>query len=478
MMLYYYYLEFSDGICIVPVIDGLIKTNTLDFNIEGKNVDRACFKIALRNLAVVGLIKRKINRDKKLYIESSADFDETTARNHRLYSKLMLAYLTVKEVEEYLLTNNPLPSPWHESIAKLISHEKSKSIKRTLFNQLVGVILLPLLMALKRQKLMCLEQIESKPDTNLQLFLTILCHFKIYDKFNNSFVKSEAGEIINQLLNPLCALSLSYMPILRNIPSYMKNGFSQEILHPDNQGTERHVDRPLNLVGTSMAYINQVSHLSQIKNSFLTKVLIRLFDNYNFINQPQFICDTGCGNGILLCEIYVIILKNTIRGKLIDEHPIWLIGIDINKEARDICRENLKKVKTRSLVCSGDISDPAKIANTLKQHNLAMQDGLHIRAFLDHNRIYKPPVRSHAKSNDNFSNFVIDSYITQNGTSIPFESLQHNLIEYLEEWRVATGKYGFVIFDTHTFSDEIMAIYNGASSIFRYSPPLDCPVYS
>ena len=106
--------------------------------------------------------------------------------------------------------------------------------------------------------------------------------------------------------------------------------------------------------------------------------------------QPFGIADMGCGDGMFIKHLYELILSTTIRGKYLGTHPLILVGGDLNQEALNAAKENLKTSKIDCNFLIADISNPEKYQSDLKSNfNIDISNLLHVRSFLDHNRIYR-----------------------------------------------------------------------------------------
>ena len=65
-----------------------------------------------------------------------------------------------------------------------------------------------------------------------------------------------------------------------------------------------------------------------------------------------------------------------------------MVGIDYSPAALERARSVVDAADVPALLVHGDISDPDSVASALAKHGLNMEDGLHIRAFIDHDRSY------------------------------------------------------------------------------------------
>ena len=151
----------------------------------------------------------------------------------------------------------------------------------------------------------------------------------------------------------------------------------------DQNNNELHVNRSMNVWGSGGAhktYFNKID-----------KIILNLF-NKPLNQQPKGIVDVGCGDGTFLEHVFTIIKHNTIRGKQLNEFPLNIIGVDINKAARISSRKKLNNANIDNIILNGSINEPKIINdNLIKQYKLNLSDCLNMRTFLDHNRIYSQP---------------------------------------------------------------------------------------
>ena len=56
----------------------------------------------------------------------------------------------------------------------------------------------------------------------------------------------------------------------------------------------------------------------------------------DLVEKNSRVLDVGCGDGTFLKHLYDLIMTKTIRKKHIKNHPLVLIGLDINKKAREL----------------------------------------------------------------------------------------------------------------------------------------------
>ena len=79
----------------------------------------------------------------------------------------------------------------------------------------------------------------------------------------------------------------------------------------------QHVNREMNVWGSSSAHATYFKKIDEI--------IIDLF-NKPLEKEPKGIVDMGCGNGAFRQHIFEVIDQRTQRGKMLDEHPLFLVG--------------------------------------------------------------------------------------------------------------------------------------------------------
>lgn len=143
-------------------------------------------------------------------------------------------------------------------------------------------------------------------------------------------------------------MTVSYIPTFRNLDELIFG--NPEILWDTPPGApELHVDREMNVWGSGGA------HASYFKK--IDEIIIELF-NRPLDEQPKGIVDMGCGNGAFLQHIFETIEQRTLRGEMLDEHPLFLVGADFNEAALRVTRANLTKADIWAKVIWGISAAP------------------------------------------------------------------------------------------------------------------------
>jgi hypothetical protein len=238
-------------------------------------------------------------------------------------------------------------------------------------------------------------------------------------------------------------VTVSYLPMFNSLPTLLfGNARGPRV---DESGVELLVNRGMNVWGSGGA------HKTYFKK--VDEIIIEIF-NRPLARQPQGICDMGCGDGTFLEHLYEVVKQKTARGKVLEQHPLVLVGADFNKVARRVAKQHLRKADVPVChVIAGDINRPAQLGSDLEALGLDVHDLLHVRSFLDHNRPYSRP-----------ANYVRGSRVGKStgafaylGEEIPADELEENLVRYLRRWAPYVGRFGLLVLELHTLPPELAA---------------------
>lgn len=248
-------------------------------------------------------------------------------------------------------------------------------------------------------------------------------------------------------------VTVSYLPTFLKLddlifgdPLVLKTQSSDDI--------EKHVHREMNVWGSGGA------HSTYFK--VIDEIIIKLF-NKPINEQPKGILDMGCGNGAFIQHIFDIIEHQTIRGKMLEEHPLLLVGADFNKAALKVTRANLIKADIWAKVIWGDIGRPDLLAKDLEDdYGIQLKDLLNVRTFLDHNRIWEAP-----KSETNRTSLSSGAY-TYKGKRISNNLVEDSLLEHLKKWKPYVEQFGLLIIELHTINPKLVAQHLGETAATAY----------
>ena len=249
-------------------------------------------------------------------------------------------------------------------------------------------------------------------------------------------------------------VTVSYLPMFRKANDLLFGNPS--VLREVPAGSpELHVDREMNVWGSGGA------HGSYFKK--VDEIIISLF-NKPIAEQPKGIVDMGCGNGAYLQHLYEVIEQRTARGKMLEEHPLFLVGADYNQAALKVTRSNLISANIWAKVIWGDIGRPDLLAQDLKEnYNIALEDLLNVRTFLDHNRIWETPK---SRSKDRLSNST--GAYAHRGQHILNNEVEDNLLKHFQKWAPYVKKFGLLVIELHTIAPELTAANLGRTAATAY----------
>ena len=248
-------------------------------------------------------------------------------------------------------------------------------------------------------------------------------------------------------------LTLSYLPLFCQLPRLLFDSV-KNITHRERGQEETHVERTLNVLASGVAHRRYFEDADAI--------IREVFNREPIAEQPRFVADMGCGDGVWLDRIYQLVCRDTLRGEKLDEHPLVMVGADYNVKALAVARRRLEAAGVPHIALFGDITDPDGFAAALREVGLAIEDGLHIRAFIDHNRRYTEP-REQAPKLSRYPRRAMSTgaYADEEGRAIPNALLEQNLVEHLRRWVPYTKQHGIIIIEAHDVPPEIAWRYGG-----------------
>ncbi|MHC2991488.1 polyketide synthase, partial [Pontibacter sp. HJ8] len=249
-------------------------------------------------------------------------------------------------------------------------------------------------------------------------------------------------------------VTVSYIPTFRHLDDLIF-GDPTVLWNTPEGSPELHVDREMNVWGSGGAHSTYFSVIDEI--------IIELF-NRPIEEQPKGILDMGCGNGAFLQHIFDVIDRQTLRGKLLDQYPLFLVGADYNQTALKVTRANLIKADIWAKVIWGDIGRPDLLARDLQEnYNMDLKELLNVRTFLDHNRIWERPTRqTPGRVSASTGAFAF------RGQHIRNNEVEENLLEHLKKWTPYVNKYGLLTMELHTIPPALAAANLGKTAATAY----------
>ena len=338
--------------------------------------------------------------------------------------------------------------------------ENESTIEFQIFKHIEGVIIAPIIVLLGMngffhkyfmEASFRAQEYHKDPESFKKIldFLALLGWFK---KKKDTYQFTDEGLFFAKRASAY-GVTVSYLPTFVQLDQLLfGNPLVLKTDSPDE--TEKHVDREMNVWGSGGAHSTYFKVIDQ--------VIIKLF-NKPIDEQPKGILDMGCGNGAFIQHIFDVIEHQTLRGKMLDEHPLLLVGADFNQAALKVTRANLIKADIWAKVIWGDIGRPDLLAKDLKEdYTIELKDLLNVRTFLDHNRIWETP-----KTVSNTISQSSGSY-TYQGVRINNNLVEDSLLEHLQKWKPYVERFGLLMIELHTINPTITAKNIGKTAATAY----------
>ena len=232
----------------------------------------------------------------------------------------------------------------------------------------------------------------------------------------------------------------TYLPLLARLPELYRG----ELTVQPEPGAERewHVHRELNLRISAKAHSRYFADTDPI--------FLEIFNREPVSEQPSFIADMGCGDGSWLLHLHDLIERGTRRGAALESHPLTMVGVDTEDTALEQARRRLESAGVPAALIRGDVTDPDRLASDLSESGLSMQDGLHIRSFIDHERAYLG-----ADDVDEVPGWASGAYLGPNGGPLGGEEVERDLVAHLRRWGRQVPKHGMVVLEAHSVAPGI-----------------------
>ncbi len=288
---------------------------------------------------------------------------------------------------------------------------------------------------------------------NFDKLLDIFANIGWFDKKNDTYSFTEKGLFFARRASAY-GVTVSYIPAFRKMNELI---FGDPTLfwNLPKGAKEIHVDREMNVWGSGGAHSTYFKKIDEI--------IIDIF-NKPIDEQPKGIVDMGCGNGAFLIHLFDVIENRTLRGQLLEEHPLFLVGADYNKAALDVTRSNIVMANIWAKVIWGDIGRPDLLAENLSEnYGIELSELLNVRTFLDHNRIWEDPQLD-------IGNLVSKSSgaFAFRGRRLSNEEVEANLKEHFMKWAPYVKKYGLLVIELHTIDPSITADNLGKTAATAY----------
>lgn len=467
-----------DGLVIAPIAISLNKNNVLEYLLDKKEATIASlaevFKanegylnVGLRTLASQGFLVYKVDNQNNSVTVSTNEISAYAFSLFPLYQDvvhLLESTDLFTSVEINASSIHKLESVFKKYEANFgivfSNNEAEKQIQNQILKHIEGYLVGPITVSLGMTGMFHNyfmetsfrpEEFHKEPEV-FKVILDFLTHLGWFSEKNGNYQFTETGLFFAKRATAY-GVTVSYLPMFKKVNELIFG--NPTLLREINiNEAEKHVNREMNVWGSGGA------HATYFK--VIDEIIIELF-NKPIAEQPKGILDMGCGNGAFLQHIFDVIERQTLRGKMLDEHPLFLVGADYNQAALKVTRANLIKADIWAKVIWGDIGRPDLLAQDLNEnYNIDLKDLLNVRTFLDHNRIWDVPK---VKTSENSNSTGAFAY---QGKRIANNDVEANLLEHFQKWSPFVKQFGLLIIELHTISPAITATNLGKTAATAY----------
>ena len=241
----------------------------------------------------------------------------------------------------------------------------------------------------------------------------------------------------------------SYLPMFARLPDLYRGELAATHVPGRDAVREWHIQDEMNLRASSVAHGRYFADADPIVTS--------IFDREPLADQPRFIVLTGCDDGRWLVHMHELVRDRTLRGRHLDERPLRMVGIDRSEAAVARAQEALAAAGIDGLVLRGDTGDPTAVRDALHAHGLPIEDGLHVHAFVDHERRY-----SGGHAPDGGAGMSSGAYIADDGAALVGADVEADLSAHLARWAPHVARHGVLVLEAHCVSPPVTARHLGA----------------
>lgn len=464
-----------DGIVTTPVMHHLVESGIYAWILEQQNVsleeliskfpaNEGYLNVAVRVLSSQGFLKYQLNNETD-EVRISVTEKTGAVLKFKDYYRDLIQLLADEDLFASKSISDEFGAKWgnvyHQYQEFLTQNFEESSLEYQVQKHLEGALVGPITVKLGMSGMFHKYFMEAsfsadefhKNPTCFSQILDALSDLGWFSKRISNYQFTEKGLFFARRASAY-GVTVSYLPMFANLKKLLF-GKANELREIEIGEDEIHVDREMNVWGSGGA------HSTYFK--VLDEFIIDIF-NQPLSEQPKGILDMGCGNGALLQHLYEVIERQTLRGKHLDEHPLFLVGADYNKAALKVTRANLIKNDIWAKVIWGDIGDPKCLADDLKNdYEIDLGELLNIRTFLDHNRIWEDveQTNSHRISTSTGA-------FSFRGKRLSNKEVEENLLQHLKKWTPYVEKFGLLLIELHTLSPDLASKNLGLTAATAY----------
>lgn len=468
-----------DGIVTAPSAYALHEKGVCDYILSEKactleelsskfKANEGYLNVALRVLSSQGWLDQKVDNKQDIITYKTTAAGEEAFKYFHLYEdvvhllKFSESFHTRKFALEPFLVLEKIFANYKENYGITFSEDESvNSIQHQILTHIEGIILGPTIVHLGMSGMFHKYFMEAsfKPEEfhhdaeSFRRLLDIFVYFEWFIKKKNTYQFTEKGLFYARRASAY-GVTVSYIPTLRKLDELIFGNPLAAKKAAISEG-ESHVDREMNVWGSGGAHANYFKIVDEI--------IIEIF-NEPIEKQPKGILDMGCGNGAFLQHLYNVIEQQTMRGKMLDDYPLILVGADYNEAALKITKANLIQADIWAKVVWGDIGKPELLANFLDEnYGVGLIDLLNVRTFLDHNRIWQTPKnKNSSRVSKSTGAFAFEGQRLNNNL------VEESLLEHFKNWSPYVKKFGLLTIELHTVAAGLVAKNLGKTASTAY----------
>lgn len=467
-----------DGIVTVPAAYQLKKKGVTDFILTNGEVDLndlakefkandGYLNVALRTLCAQGWLDQKVDNASNKVTFAVNDNSAIAFDHFRWYqdaAQLLRVsqdfHPRIFEIEPFIMLENLFKQFKNNFDTSLSDDEKTRAIQQQILSHIEGVIVGPTLVRLGMIGMFHKYFMETKfkaeefhkDPHQFERLLNIFVDLGWFTKEGESYEFTPKGLFFARRASAY-GVTVSYIPTLARLDELLFG--NALVLKNTSGGDEKHVDREMNVWGSGGA------HASYFK--IVDEIVIDLF-NRPINEQPKGILDMGCGNGAFLQHLFSVIENQTLRGTMLEDYPLMLIGVDYNEAALKVSKRNLIQADIWAKIIWGDIGNPDLLASDLKEkYNLDLADLLNVRTFLDHNRIWEEPQLDGPAAVAHSTG----SYAS-NGKRLDNNLVYESLKQHFNKWAPYLKNFGLLLIELHTVDPALVKDNLGRTAATAY----------
>ncbi len=466
-----------DGIVTVPVAVALHRKGVLNFIAEQNSctLSEICSKfpsnegyinVALRAVASQGFLDYSVDNVQDRISVAKNEKTETFISLIPFYEKVIpfLNDSLKEEFEDFETTVFSEHAHTLQNFAEIFADLKGfpeDSVQTQMLKHAEGCIAGPVIVHLGMSGMFHKYFMETsfqaaefhKEPENFEKILDFLTSLDWFTKKGQNYKFTDTGIYFARRAASY-GVTVSYLPMFGRIEELLFG--DPKLIREIAEGTDEvHVNRKMNVWGSGGA------HGTYFK--VVTDFIIEIF-NQPLQQQPKGILDMGCGNGAFIQHLFETIERHTLRGKNLDDYPLFLVGADYNNAALSVTRANLINNDIWAKVIWGDIGNPDLLAKDLMEnYEIDLSDLLNIRTFLDHNRNWEDPANSDP---DRIS--ASTGAFAYRGKRLTNNLVEENLKEHLTKWLPYIRKNGLLVIELHTVNPELVSKNLGKTAATAY----------